>query len=226
MKSGKFQSYVLYAIGEIVLIVAGILIAIQVNGWYGNQLLRADEKEYLQKIRSDLQDDISLLNAVIDQHELLLTQYDTLRTILDKPQRYNVSDIQSRLISLLVFDVFTPNRTTFDNLISASKVGLIRSDQITEELFLYYRQVDIKRSGIDAGISSYHRNIYAPFIMSFEFINGDRSVQRSVEEFADSPMFVNTLFLNQNMFESQIADYRELITRAESITSKIGAVIG
>jgi hypothetical protein len=44
-KSGAFMSYLKYALGEIVLVVVGILIALQINDWYQERLDRQTERE-------------------------------------------------------------------------------------------------------------------------------------------------------------------------------------
>ena len=51
--SGDTRKYVLYAIGEIALVVIGILIALQVNNGNQNSMDRKQEKLLLREIHSD-----------------------------------------------------------------------------------------------------------------------------------------------------------------------------
>ncbi|MGB5372105.1 MAG: DUF6090 family protein, partial [Flavobacteriaceae bacterium] len=48
----NISKYLLYAIGEIVLVVIGILIALQINNWNEDRKDRAKERFYLRSIRS------------------------------------------------------------------------------------------------------------------------------------------------------------------------------
>lgn len=56
--SNSFRKYLLYAIGEILLVVLGILIALQINNWNNERINRKTEKEVLQRIVQDLRKDL------------------------------------------------------------------------------------------------------------------------------------------------------------------------
>ena len=59
------QKYLLYAIGEILLVVIGILIALQINNWNEDSKKRVEEETILYNIKSDLQSDLDQLNLDI-----------------------------------------------------------------------------------------------------------------------------------------------------------------
>jgi hypothetical protein len=56
-KTGK---YLKYAIGEIILVVIGILIALQINNWNENQKLETKTQAYYVQLLDDLNNDIAL----------------------------------------------------------------------------------------------------------------------------------------------------------------------
>ena len=58
-KTGK---YFKYAIGEIVLVVIGILIALQINNWNQNRIENKEVKTYLNNLIQDLNDDQEILD--------------------------------------------------------------------------------------------------------------------------------------------------------------------
>lgn len=62
---GAFARYLKYALGEIVLVVLGILIALQINDWYQDRLDRRSEREYLQSMMRDLSEDTRELRSAI-----------------------------------------------------------------------------------------------------------------------------------------------------------------
>ena len=75
----KTSKYFKYAIGEIVLVVIGILIALQVNNWNENRKLETYEKQLLDQLKSDfnrnskdLKLNIKLQNKIIHSSELIL----------------------------------------------------------------------------------------------------------------------------------------------------------
>ncbi|MEO9887119.1 MAG: DUF6090 family protein [Balneola sp.] len=55
LSENKFSKYLIYAIGEIILVVIGILIALQINNWNEQRNTREKELVYLNGIRNDLE---------------------------------------------------------------------------------------------------------------------------------------------------------------------------
>ena len=62
LSENKFSKYMLYAIGEIILVVIGILIALQINNWNEGRKDRAKEQELLAQLRSEYQSNLDQLN--------------------------------------------------------------------------------------------------------------------------------------------------------------------
>ena len=52
----KFSSYIIYAVGEIILVVVGILIALQINNWNETRKQRLHEIELVKLLITDLED--------------------------------------------------------------------------------------------------------------------------------------------------------------------------
>lgn len=58
---GKGYAYLKYALGEIILVVIGILVALGINNWHKENLDSEKEKFYLEGIKSDLEKQVSRL---------------------------------------------------------------------------------------------------------------------------------------------------------------------
>jgi len=69
LTENKFSKYLLYAIGEIALVVIGILLALQINNWNEQQKLKSKEIEILLEIKSELSDAIEDQKDDIDDRE-------------------------------------------------------------------------------------------------------------------------------------------------------------
>ena len=63
----KFFKYSRYAIGEIILVVIGILIALQVNNWNEDQKEKKIQIRYLKRMSTDLQNDTTYLRQKIQR---------------------------------------------------------------------------------------------------------------------------------------------------------------
>ena len=66
LSEGNYRKYFKYAIGEIILVVIGILIAIQINDWNENRKQTKIRKQYLTEMRFELQEDINQLDFYIN----------------------------------------------------------------------------------------------------------------------------------------------------------------
>ena len=69
MEKNKTGKYLKYAIGEIVLVVIGILIALQINNWNEQKKTQAKVHSFLISLKKDLTNDLSTINEIIKIQE-------------------------------------------------------------------------------------------------------------------------------------------------------------
>ena len=62
LTENKFSKYLLYAVGEIVLVVIGILIALSINNWNEEKNIKQSELQFLTRLKSDLTKDTIYFN--------------------------------------------------------------------------------------------------------------------------------------------------------------------
>ncbi|MEO1654913.1 MAG: DUF6090 family protein, partial [Bacteroidota bacterium] len=130
---GKFGKYLRYAIGEILLVVIGILIAVWINNW--NIEFKNEEKEilYLTRLTTNLHSDKILYERILSKDSLLI---DTLRQVQNDLPNYILSIRNSvkGFAFLTAGYKFTSNRTVIDNLISSGQIELLRSNNLVENI--------------------------------------------------------------------------------------------
>ena len=63
LDGGSTSKYLLYAIGEILLVMVGILLALQVNNWNIDRINHKSEKEGLVRVVQDLKKDLDHIKA-------------------------------------------------------------------------------------------------------------------------------------------------------------------
>lgn len=66
MAENRFSKYVLYAIGEIVLVVIGILIAVQINNWNEKQKAELKQRNLFENLKIDFNARINELEEILD----------------------------------------------------------------------------------------------------------------------------------------------------------------
>ena len=138
----KNAKYLKYALGEIVLVVIGILIALQVNEWNSERQKAKTEISYLREIKTNLEDDLSEIENVKRFNGKKAKAIDTVFKIFQQssdPTIY-VPMISDQMYTLTEFDVFVPNRIAFDNMVSSESIDLINNKELRNSLSIYYKK--------------------------------------------------------------------------------------
>jgi hypothetical protein len=78
LTENKFSKYILYAIGEIILVVIGILIALQINNWNQIKTDRKVEQQYISSLIEDAKTDLSNFKNAITLNEKRINSLDSL----------------------------------------------------------------------------------------------------------------------------------------------------
>ena len=140
IESEKTRKYLLYAIGEIALVVIGILIALQINNWNENRKTKAREQQALSEIRSDLQVSITSLNNIIYTDVNNMNQ--AIRSINAVLGNLNSSSTPDDSLALHFRNVFNyPDvdlkSSGFESLTSMG-MDLIADEHLRSEIGKYY----------------------------------------------------------------------------------------
>ncbi len=131
----KVAKYLRYAVGEIVLVVIGIVIALQINTWKNDLQNRALEKAYLKNLQKDMLLQIEINQVQSDYERGIISKTDSALSFLD-----NKIEV-SKLVELLNFitgrHTFVANNVTFENMGSTGNSIHIRKSEILNELIRY-----------------------------------------------------------------------------------------
>src|SRR5210317_1676767 len=82
LTENKFSKYLLYALGEIFLVVIGILIALSINNWNEGRINKIKEQEYLEGIKTDLQSDLKYIDLLLPNYKSRMQRYATLDSLV------------------------------------------------------------------------------------------------------------------------------------------------
>jgi len=135
----KPLKYLRYAIGEIVLVVIGILIALSLNNWNQNQNEQNKIKEYAVSLIQDLEGDIIMTREIQRQNEDIVSRIDSLNKYIYNRKIENISNLD-----LLYFTLNKPHRpyawkrTTITELKNSGTLGLIKNDSLAKMISEYH----------------------------------------------------------------------------------------
>ena len=139
----KVSAYLRYAVGEIVLVVIGILIALQINNWNSNRIKKNKELVYLINIKRDLAEQIGSIN---DQMNIELNISETAKPLLEyykKHHQFQVdSSFTSAIGSLTSRRTFVKINPTYTELISSGNVDIISDTKFKGDLIEYYQELE------------------------------------------------------------------------------------
>ena len=91
LSEGKTRKYFKYAFGEILLVMIGILLALQVNNWNQQRKDRNQEQFIIERLKNDLASDIELISYQMEKSEIVFgftSNFDKLyfeKSLSEKP---------------------------------------------------------------------------------------------------------------------------------------------
>jgi hypothetical protein len=130
----KFFRYLAYALGEIVLVVIGILIALQISNMNDEKKDRTRELHYLQNIKADMiANGIELEKYIANRNESIALARGILEHAEGKPIT-DVTLLNEQIVKVYIWKKFFQSNNTFQELTKSGNLALIKNDSIKNML--------------------------------------------------------------------------------------------
>ncbi|MGB4840034.1 MAG: DUF6090 family protein [Saprospiraceae bacterium] len=158
IESGKTTKYLKYAIGEIVLVVLGILIALQINNWNEQNKINAKRAVYMQSLQNDLNVDVKELKLRISNIKIQYNNDEDERNKLSGAQITKdsvVARVKRLNIYLETYAEF--NNNTFNSLISSGEIDLL-GPELKNELFTLHKMQEKAKQSYNIHFDKYLDN--------------------------------------------------------------------
>jgi len=160
MGKNKTGKYLKYAIGEIVLVVIGILIALSINNWNENRKINLQEKSLFKKIIVDLEQEEKILNVALTQYIDASESYEHIyNETIGKASYDSTNTIYNSLIWHNVYDLIISNKHT-------SAISEINNDNIIDLLNEKIR-IEVVNSQAKNRFNSYKNEIIPEFFSRY-----------------------------------------------------------
>ena len=127
----KFSNYLIYAIGEIILVVIGILIAVSINNWNEGRKEIEQEQKILLQLKLEFNKNLKQLEEKISMRLDILQASTKLLGYIDNPELAELDSIIFQLSFLITDPTFDPIK---NNLIESGNLNLIRHDSLKLKL--------------------------------------------------------------------------------------------
>lgn len=138
MKKNKFTTYLLYAIGEIVLVVIGILIAVSINNWNIKRSNRVKEVQYLIRLKSEITVNKNLFESSQSRLSSLLNRQIQMLSLLEGQSDISKSDLIWG-IEMSGYDPYVDFKTdVWDDLHSSGNELILQDLMLQERISNFY----------------------------------------------------------------------------------------
>ena len=141
MSENKTGKYFKYAIGEIILVVIGILIALSINNWNENRKAKTRSLEYHARLVEDLKRIIERSERLNQTSYRVLNAIQTTVNLLDKGESLNQEDkeiIDFALIWLSRFNYQLDELATYEEMQSSGDLNLLYNTDLRDELVNFH----------------------------------------------------------------------------------------
>ncbi len=139
--NGNFD-YVKYALGEIILVVLGILIALQVNNLNETRIEKRAMKDYFQKISFNINADIKESKRLLKfRQDHIVSCNKVSKALIEN----NFSDqllIQKAIFEMIIEVQLNYNKDAFESLKSSGYLRYLKNEELEESLNDYYNQIN------------------------------------------------------------------------------------
>lgn len=201
IKEGKFKNFLIYSVGEILLVVIGILLALQLNNWHENKKNRDQEKVILTNLLIEQELNLQQL------HEKIMGCRERIKNDSLILQQTKITDLNIdeeellRMLSINVYPItFDPSNGTIVDILNSGKIDLISSKQLRAAISEW-------ESNLSEVKEAEKYLIELSIIQSQDYLS-DKLVLRNVyKEHIDSSSHSQTFaFLNELKFENLIVN--------------------
>ena len=168
ISEGHLTKYLAYAAGEILLVVIGILIALQINDANEQRLERKKELQYLESLKTDLTINIAELDKFIADRQGRLDSAHIIMGYFEGNPLTSLEDFAYHNVHVQAWTKFYQNNNTFQELVNSGSLSILSNQSIKTQLMdleLLYKKMKSDEDHMRFDFEGY---MYDPL-----FINAD-----------------------------------------------------
>jgi len=225
MGKNRTGKYFKYAIGEIILVVIGILIALSINNWNENRKLEVKSYDYLQRLEVDIDNMSKGVNRTIretarkyNQALMALNSLEAMELLSSHQEAF-----EKHLKEYFQFEITMQNTTAFNEMLSAGDLGLIKNKWLRTEFanMSDYRDfiIEVNQSNHDG----YKNNMeLIRKHIRYNIQNQDTDSSRVKVNYDFDAMANDELFINQ--ISNQVFTWHDILRIYKSYERRVNNV--
>jgi hypothetical protein len=229
LTENKFSKYLLYAVGEIVLVVIGILIALSINNWNDQRKSRQQEIKILRKLNEDLKANLTEIQGINKTTQLRINSCSTILNYFknNKP----LDDSLKYCFEIIDKDDLFNNANTTYKYIENQGLDVIRNDELQSRITWIYERHFKNISRREASNLEIVQTDLRPF-MKLNFESTEAKLVRfdikyslnsptDLEELRKNNQFRNVIIRLQNYMLLRLSWQKETMDELESLINEV-----
>ncbi len=151
LSENKFSKYLIYALGEIVLVVIGILIALQLNNLNASIKINKEEKISLYKLHKESEAIVENLRDALHFKDSIILSMDKVAAAFEMN---NFETIDARYLEyglegLGYYPAFNLPNSVYNELYNSGKLQNIKSEEVQKSISSFYSNLEFTKSQLD-----------------------------------------------------------------------------
>jgi hypothetical protein len=216
----KPLKYMRYAIGEIVLVVIGILIALQINNWNNESAYRDKEINILTEIKQNLKVNVNQFSAEIVNQDSIIQNIDIIMGQIKNNIPYHDS-LGTKYASIAWTEEFNTANSAFETLKTLG-FDLISSDSLRENVIHLFNIRYIRISDVIEKVSSIESSqLNTVYLRHIEYDKQGKGTVNDFEKLKKDTEFTNMLSSRRLWKVDIISTYKELIEESLQLSRMI-----
>ncbi len=179
---GKLRTYIAYAVGEILLIVVGILIAVQIGNWNERRIEVREEREIFLRIKGELIDAVSYIEGSSDNLRMAMDHLDKVAAVFSGKPVEDDFQFLSAVAKGARMGWGQPDirQSAYQEFLSSGKLGLIRNVGIRDDIAEFYDDIKQQEKRALTRVNDYGALAYE--LVPRKFDNSDRESENDIQE--------------------------------------------
>ena len=144
----KISKYLLYATGEIILVVIGILIALNINNRNEQQSKSDAELNFYHNTKEQLLDDLSNIESNIQYNNRYVKQFKYAVRIIELNDRSKKDSLSQIAVNIMTNSDFDRQGNIYETMVNSGDVKLLKNNKIIqglrrlEETYIYVNRME------------------------------------------------------------------------------------
>ena len=134
LKEGNLKKYLTYALGEIIIVVVGILLALYLNNWNQKRTNNKQEIQFYQRMKDQLNEDLNTLIGEMDYNQNYLDQFSYAKKLISLNDENKTDTLGKIVLHMFRYSDFRRKSNVYQTLVNSGEIILINNYKITESL--------------------------------------------------------------------------------------------